>query len=65
MLPGTVWANLAPLERVDKHALRPPRKQAFKTGLTQMKRQLAQIISALDQNVESAKALWQASGMLP
>src|ERR1700747_3692776 len=51
------------LERVDEDALGPPRQQPFKTSLTQMQRQLPQIITTF--NEESKAQSCTSSSCLP
>jgi hypothetical protein len=51
------------LERVDEDALGPPRQQPFKASLTQMQRQLPQIVAALNDDVEAQS--WTSSSCLP
>jgi hypothetical protein len=50
-----VRADLAALERVDEDALGPAREQALKAGFAKVQWQLAQVVVALDQDVEGAE----------
>ena len=45
-----IRTDLATLERIDENTLRPARKQPFKIGLAHRQRELAQIITAFDEN---------------
>jgi len=50
-----VRPDLAALERVDEDALGPAREQALKTGLAEVQRQIAQVVTALDEEVERSE----------
>ena len=50
-----VQPDLALFERIDEQALRPARQQTFEVDLAEVQRQLAQIVVALDQDVERAE----------
>ena len=47
--------DLAALERIDEEALGPAREQALKAGFAKVQWQLAQVVVALDQDVEGAE----------
>ena len=54
MAPSSL-GRLALFERIDEQALRPARQQTFEVDLAEVQRQLAQIVVALDEDVEGAE----------